>query len=1519
MKNILKFSILILLSLLATPLKTSASHMMGADITYICIKDYEYKIIVKVYRDCRGISFALGGSDARIRCVSSNASINLNMTRTAIRDITPVCANTNQRCNPPNTWATGEGIEEHVYEVTVDFNRSPWSNYKNCCEIRIEVGQCCRNGQITTGASNADFFTYATMNICKAKCNTSPNLTTEPIAYLCCDQPFFFNNGATDNEGDSISYSFTDPLRSWGQTIGYNNGLAYDIPLDVYFPPRRRHPHNNPGTDPPEGIFLDSTTGDLIFTPTNCNQITVMVIEQKEWRKDSTGKWEVIGITRRDIQMVVRQCAGNNPPVIKGKNFHTVCAGEQICFTIDSDDKQYIPPPPLPAGKNDTVKLTWNRGISGATFRILNSNARLQSAEFCWTPRKEDARTLPYQFTVTARDDACPLNAVAIRAFRVRVKQIAEASVDIDTLDCGRYSINAIPIQGFEGVPEYTWTLRDSNNVVITDPKTARFLSNNFYLSSTKTDTIKFGKGGKYIIQLNLNNLGINCPNVYLDTIVVPEQLEVNLSFGRDTFLCDGNTLTLRPTIKNGNSPVRYKWYTPINHNTNDTLNNLDITLFTPDSLFFVQVTDRTGCVDGDSIRVYLRNNPNVVLPPDKRICPYDSYLLSMRIDTAYWYNPIDSSYKIQGSTFIKEWTYNNTFKSDKDSILIDQMGQYIIKITDSVGCQDADTFFLFVNDDFYADAGVDKTICWDDTVVLISSFSKGGYDWFDISVNPKVNVGKTDTLKIKLRNDKKFELLLSQTEDTLTCYRIDTVEVFVNLLPVLKMPNNLTLCCDAGLISLQVSSRAEPLGGVWSVRQNPNIILNNQFYTNIACNPNSVSRYNLIYTYTDPSTTCTNKDSIIAVVNPLPRVELKPYIFACQDDGEVLLNNYIIRPLNQSLGRGIWSDIPNLNKQTPSIYNAGTVLLPDYRIRVSETYWKLINDNTDTVYLQYTFTNGDGCSNTDTIPVYINKVPKITFGNIEEVCEDYGLLSLNKHTSVFPTIGNWQCVDTIGFSPCNNLVWNNKDTLNVILGNSKPGKYYLRYILTGNCDISRDTFLIINPIPNVNIENSTYINGGLTIRFDRQICEIDGDVRLNATPIGGTWSSNYNNVISGTRFLTNNSPKNKLIELYYFYVNPITGCANSDTSDITVQETPFVNIVTPEYDLCRKSDLSVQYEANYGNTSGITWFVVSNEYVNITNNRSNPTNIVFNTPNDTTYRYIIISQTDEGDACPSTSDVKLIRIHPVPDINITLSDTSNCQPLYSEMSVLINNSFDTSISSYNWMINGINFSNSKNSNITINEVGINNLSLQIISGFGCDTTVSIPVYVYPKPVAEFEPIPKKSTVALPKFNFVNNSIVNPILNSSIVSNKWDFGDPFTIDDTSSKRNGYWYYNNIDTGRYEISLLVTTNWGCMDTITNLVIIEPDIIVYIPNAFSPDKGGPEKNKDFHVVASGFKTFELFIFNRWGEVLYKTTDINKGWDGNFMGKPCQQDVYAYIAKLTNFSDEEFIYNGTITLLR
>ncbi len=333
MVKLLKKSVLALLffiPILFSTQKAEATHIMGADITYQAIDSLKFKVTLKWYRDCQGISLNNAGQ-ITVRC--GNTTRTITLTRASIREITPLCATAASRCSPTNTTGTGEGVEEHTYTGTLDFNVAPLSALVPCSgRITISGAINARNNAITTGPSGT-LYTDAEIDLNKAPVNSSPALTSEPIAILCCDQPFYFNNGALDTANfDSLSYSWANPLRGYNQTTQYSGSFSYQNPFTAYYPGTLKFPFNNPAANPPIGVYLDPLTGDIVVTPTDCQQVTVAVIKVTEWRKNASGVYEIIGITRRDLQFLVKSCPGNKPPEVKGPYTYSVCEGNQLCF-----------------------------------------------------------------------------------------------------------------------------------------------------------------------------------------------------------------------------------------------------------------------------------------------------------------------------------------------------------------------------------------------------------------------------------------------------------------------------------------------------------------------------------------------------------------------------------------------------------------------------------------------------------------------------------------------------------------------------------------------------------------------------------------------------------------------------------------------------------------------------------------------------------------------------------------------------------------------------------------------------------------------------------------------------------------------------------------------------------------------------------------------------------------------------------------------------------------------------------
>jgi len=1560
MKNIvirIIFSIFLLSSQLA-----KGDHIMGTDITYRCSKtnDSVFSIILNFYRDCRGC-YVLGQSpkcgtsedcnssgtvptNLQLSCMSGSFSGSITMKRIAIEDITRTCRKEKSKCAQPCDGTYPFGIEKHTFEGTIDL-RTAMKN--GCCRFKIATTINARSVYITTGPSGG-FSTYLEMDACKKPCNTSPQLTNDPVAILCCNQPYFFNNGAVDTVNfDSLSYSLVTAYSSANVKSNYNGTFSGSNPLTVYYPPGRSFPYSNPNTDPPQGVFLDPETGDLIFTPTDCSQQAVVVMQIDEWRKNSKGVYENVGITRRDMQFIVQNCPGNNPPKITNKTFkYSVCAGTQLCFDITTEDKVFVPPPPAKTPPPDTVNLTWNRGIPGATFTINNQKAREKSAKFCWTPKKNQASDLPYTFTATAIDDNCPKSAITTRSFSIIVKPIAESLRDIDTLICGMYAIKSEVYSGFKYPATYFWEVSDSTNLPL-DRSSYFFKGNNGIKSNKEKDTIQFRKGGKYIIHHKINN-GPNCPTDYFDTLVVPPLLEVDLALGPDTFVCAGSSLRLGAKVVNGVSPFKYKWFSPA-HNSNDTLSYLDIVMSSKDSTFRVEISDKNRCTAFDTINVYLKPNPKVDIGPDKRICWYDSLTLTPNAKLAYWIDPVLGDTIPQGDTLKWEWSYYGVNYSTDTFSRIAQKGIYTVKVVDSLGCNYTDTFNLLVNDTLFPSAGPDQTKCYNDTLVLsasgldtIKNGKKGTYRWYKGLPKVPPTISTKKQFEFKIQTSATYLLELEVKEDTLKCFGYDTTLIKVNPLPTLSLTSPLKYCCDYGNIGLGSSIFGSPAGGTWTCRQNSTFVNSNTFLTPIACDPKKAGIFTLIYSYTEPTTSCINRDSTRFTINPLPALIMEGGTI-CQNANKVRMKapapgiSYIKAPVNLNSMTNVQFKLLRTIPKTGGgfctisdlIHDSDASLNYDFWLNVSKSVIDLGSSSRDSFKLEITVQDGEGCFNRDTAWFYIVKVPVITFNALPDLCIDEGIVNLTNLSNAKPTSGTWLVVDSAGVTKSKALLQigldkNNGDTLdtkNLNLRNG-PGLYKLRYSdISSGCYVKRDTFLRINPLPTVNISISPNPNGNT-------YCEIDPDVTLNANPSGGVWTSSVPGVISGGNFKPSAVPSNerdKWITLTYTYVHPTTKCDTAKSLQVFVQSKPVLNILRGNLDTCRSNVMDIKLAASYSFTNKISWVHSADPQRayfdnNLQLSNNDPTTFTIRPRGDSTTNVFITAFTDATGVCPFDQKNITLTIHPKPHAQVVLDDNEGCVPHTVNFTTSILNGVDQTKAKFFWNFgSGYNLSGQNLSNLYTTE-GAKTVNLRIESEFGCDTVIGpMSVNIYPIPVAAFTPNPNNSTTAaLPRFRFNNESTVSATLGSKIALNFWDFGDLNSTLDTSSQLSPEYYYTS-DTASYWVTLIVESNFGCRDTISKKVIIGPDILVYIPNAFSPDGAGPLLNDKFKIQASGYNTFSIIIFNRWGERLYESQKLEEPWDGFYNGEMCQMDTYVYEVRVTSFTNKLYKYSGTVTLIR
>lgn len=391
-----------------------ATHIMGGEIELICFNSNTnpptYKIRVRIYRDCAGISQP---STITVRYQSSSCNVNQTITlnRTSITDFTPLCPGQQSRC--ANSGSPNIGWEEHVYE-------SGNIQLQACNDWVISTTDCCRNSSITTGSNDQDFYLYIQVNTQAAPCNNSPRYSNRPAALLCNNQSFCFNPGVSDPDGDNLVFRLTNC-----RTTGVNSTITYNNSCNGTCSGLNPLPTSG-------GTSINSTNGTVCLQPNNTavGPVCLLIEEYRGGTK--------IGEYLRDMQIQVQNCTGNPPrasaingtlfaqpynPNDPGTYTYVACVNQNFCFDInfrdpDNQNVTVLPPTGLPTG------ATWNVTGNGTT------NA---TGQLCWTPTTAGT----YNFTVTVEDNSCPIKRQNTYGYTIRVEPPTPPQPISFTYQCG--------------------------------------------------------------------------------------------------------------------------------------------------------------------------------------------------------------------------------------------------------------------------------------------------------------------------------------------------------------------------------------------------------------------------------------------------------------------------------------------------------------------------------------------------------------------------------------------------------------------------------------------------------------------------------------------------------------------------------------------------------------------------------------------------------------------------------------------------------------------------------------------------------------------------------------------------------------------------------------------------------------------------------------------------------------------------------------------------------------------------
>lgn len=206
-------------------------------------------------------------------------------------------------------------------------------------------------------------------------------------------------------------------------------------------------------------------------------------------------------------------------------------------------------------------------------------------------------------------------------------------------------------------------------------------------------------------------------------------------------------------------------------------------------------------------------------------------------------------------------------------------------------------------------------------------------------------------------------------------------------------------------------------------------------------------------------------------------------------------------------------------------------------------------------------------------------------------------------------------------------------------------------------------------------------------------------------------------------------------------------------------------------------------------------------------------------------------------------------------------------------------------------------------------DLGVGSYEVVVTDGNGCKDSTFVSVSDdLPYPVADFDYRIEGETLLDQQVQFLNNS-------NGTSQWTWFFGNG----ESSNERDPKFHYDRA--GDYLVQLLAS-NGFCVDTTYRYVNIDPMLLVYVPNAFTPGINGI--NDKFYPQGEGIEkeSYDMFIFDRWGKMVWQTGNYSKEWDGTHMASGDEVPVGTYVYKITfrEFADlDRHVYTGIVHVIR
>ncbi|MBN8702676.1 MAG: gliding motility-associated C-terminal domain-containing protein [Bacteroidetes bacterium] len=801
--------------------KVCATHIVGGNLAYeyqgnVGGNLYRYKVTFKTFIDCNSPFWGNGFPETFLQVGVYEGSVNppslLGITQTLNMPLTNSFAITPEASSNCSVGAS-TCVYECTYEATIDLPLT-FQGY------HLFYDRCCRvNTILNLSNSGNQGHSYHAFIPPSLVANDSPVFSDSPIPFMCVNDTVTILNTAFDADGDVLIFSFEDPYVGFGT----QSNPAPNLPLSLNWPIPPVTWQTGYNKNIPFGAsgyaYINSSTG---FSRYYCNTPGeyVIAVEIKEYRNGN-----LIGISRRDFQILVINCPNNPPPALSttsgsGLTSYVITEGDSLCFPVIFYDQF-----------GDSISLSANGQLFSGSYTnpaaSFTNNVKgdsVVSANFCWPTVCGQARPLPYLFFVSVKDNGCP-NKTTSMQYSIQVNPFqGPSAINGPTNVCFQTTGSQYNVTNISGAT-YAWSVTGGT-------QTAG--------SNTNAITIDWGAIGNGTVSVTTTSKD-GCIATPISKVVTINSLPT-ANAGNDSSLCSNKIAQLGAATTAG---YTYSWTLPnlLNNGTtsNPTATITNTSISTQTTAFVLTVTDANNCQDIDSVLVSTFPAPTIDAGPTVSICTGNTAQLSGSGAGIFNWSPSGGLSSTSISNPIVTTTSTTT---------------YSLLLTDLNGCTNTDSTTVTINTPIPVDAGISSWVCPGDSIQLLAT-GVTSYQW-----QPTTGLNSSIINNPKSSPNATINYTVEGT-DVNGCTSIDTVEVAVASNVPVDAGSGFQICKGNSIVI--GGNPTAPANSIYA--WTPVTSLNNTTIANPLANPAGSTMYYLTVT----NDTCSGRDSVFVTILPSP------------------------------------------------------------------------------------------------------------------------------------------------------------------------------------------------------------------------------------------------------------------------------------------------------------------------------------------------------------------------------------------------------------------------------------------------------------------------------------------------------------------------------------------------------------------------------------------------------------------------------------------------------------------------